>query len=151
MDNNTTSTESMWTRPQQHPCQKQFKDISDSDMDSDYVDLINIVQRHTRCSTSYCLRKSGENSELNCRFHFPFDQCAKTHLTFEKIHCKNNVDEHYRVKIVTKRNDPRLNNNHQIQLQGWRANCDTQVVIDHYACLEYLAKYAAKGELRSHY
>ena len=106
----------MWIRPQQHPCQKQFKDFSDSDMDSDYVDLINIVKGHTRCSTSYCLQKSGENSELNCRFHFPFDQCAKTHLTFEKIHCKNNVHEHYRVKIVTKRYNPRLNNNQQIQL-----------------------------------
>ncbi|CAB3986136.1 ATP-dependent DNA helicase PIF1 [Paramuricea clavata] len=34
-------------------------------------------------------------------------------------------------------------------LQGWRANCDTLVVIDHYACVEYLTKYAAKGEPRS--
>ena len=30
-----------------------------------------------------------------------------------------------------------------------RANCDIQVVIDHYACVEYLTKYAAKGEPRS--
>jgi hypothetical protein len=34
-------------------------------------------------------------------------------------------------------------------LQGWRANCDIQVVIDHYGCVEYLTKYAAKGEPRS--
>ena len=27
-----------------------------------------------------------------------------------------------------------------------RANCDAQVVIDDYACVEYLSKYAAKGE-----
>jgi hypothetical protein len=26
-----------------------------------------------------------------------------------------------------------------------QANCDIQVVIDHYACVEYLTKYAAKG------
>ena len=28
-------------------------------------------------------------------------------------------------------------------------NCDIQVVIDHYACVEYLTKYAAKGEPRT--
>jgi hypothetical protein len=42
-----------------------------------------------------------------------------------------------------------LNNHQQLQLQGWRANCDIQVVIDHYACVEYLTKYAAKDEPRS--
>lgn len=36
-----------------------------------------------------------------------------------------------------------------MQLQGWRANCDIQVVIDHYACVEYLTKYAAKSEPKS--
>lgn len=35
------------------------------------------------------------------------------------------------------------------QLQGWRANCDIQVIIDHHKCVEYLSKYAAKGEPRS--
>ena len=50
---------------------------------------------------------------------------------------------------MTKRNDSRLNNHQQLQLQGWRANCDIQVVIDDYACVEYLTKYAAKGEPRS--
>ena len=58
-------------------------------------------------------------------------------------------NEHYRAKIVTKRNDSRLNNHQQLQLQRWRANCDIQVVIDHYACVEYLTKYAAEGEPRS--
>ncbi len=50
---------------------------------------------------------------------------------------------------MTKRNDCRLNNHQQLQFQGWRANCDIQVVMDHYACVEYLTKYAAKGEPRS--
>lgn len=41
-------------------------------------------------------------------------------------------------------------NNHQIiQLQGWRGNCDIQVIIDYHACIEYLCKYDAKGEPRS--
>ena len=50
---------------------------------------------------------------------------------------------------MTKRNDARLNNHQQIQLQGWRENCDIQVVIDQYACTQYLTKYAAKGEPKS--
>jgi hypothetical protein len=90
-----------------------------------------MVQRHTRCSTSYCLRKKSNETELKCRFHFPFDHCPRTKLEFEKIHTSGD-NEHYRAKIVTKRNDSRLNNHQRLQLQGWRANCDIQVVIDHY-------------------
>ncbi|CAB4012052.1 Hypothetical predicted protein [Paramuricea clavata] len=75
------------------------------------------------------------------------DLLNMTKLEFEKIHTSG--DKHYRAKIVTKRNDSILNNHQQLQLQGWRANCDIQVVNDHYACVEYLTKYAAKGEPRS--
>ncbi len=50
---------------------------------------------------------------------------------------------------MTKQNDSRLNTHQRFQLQEWRANCDIQVVIDHYACVEYLTKYVAKGEPRS--
>ncbi|CAB4011401.1 ATP-dependent DNA helicase PIF1 [Paramuricea clavata] len=124
--------EDMWIRPETHPCQRRHSDIPEHEEQSDYVDLLNMVQRHTRCSTSYC----------------PFDNCPKTKLEFEKIHTSGD-NEHYRAKIVTKRNDSRLNNHQHLQLQGWRANCDIQVVIDHYACVEYLTKYAAKGEPRS--
>ena len=138
----------MWIRPEVHPCQRSHHDIPEHEKQSDYVDLLNMVQRHTRCSTSYCLKKKSNETELKCRFHFPFDNCPKTKLEFEKIHTSGD-NEHYRAKIVTKRNDSRLNNHQQLQLQGWRANCDIQVVIDHYACVEYLTKYAAKGEPRS--
>ncbi|XP_028408480.1 uncharacterized protein LOC114531038 isoform X1 [Dendronephthya gigantea] len=140
--------EDMWIRPEVHPCQRSHLDIPNHEKPSDYVDLLNMVQRHTRCSTSYCLRKKSNETELKCRFHFPFDNCPQTKLEFEKIHTSGD-NEHYRAKIVTKRNDARLNNHQQLQLQGWRANCDIQVVIDHYACVEYFTKYAAKGEPRS--
>ncbi|CAB4014021.1 Hypothetical predicted protein [Paramuricea clavata] len=123
--------EDMWIRPEVHPCQRSH-DIPKHEKQLDYVDLLNMVQRHTRCSTSYCLRKNSNETELKCRFHSPFDICPKTKLEFEKIHTSGD-NEHYRAKI----------------LQGWRANCDIQVVIDHYACVEYLTKYAAKGEPRS--
>ena len=77
-----------------------------------------------------------------------FDLCPQTKLEFEEIHNKGDNIQ-YRAKIVTRRNDSRLNNHQQLQLQSWTANCDIQVVIDHYACVEYLTKYAAKGEPRS--
>ncbi|XP_028394482.1 uncharacterized protein LOC114518676 [Dendronephthya gigantea] len=138
----------MWIRPQVHPCQRSYKDIPEEELDSDYIDLLNTVQRHTHCSTYYCLKKKHNDSDLKCRFNFPFEHCSQTKLEFEQVHTKS-AEPHYRAKIVTKRNDPRLNNHQQLQLQGWRANCDIQVVIDHYACVEYLTKYTAKGEPRS--
>ena len=55
----------------------------------------------------------------------------------------------YRARIITKWNDVRLNNHQRLQLQGWRANCGIQMVTDYHACLEYLTKYASKGESRS--
>jgi len=108
-----------------------------------------MVQRHTGCSTSYCLRKKNNETEPECRFNFPFETCEKTSLHFEHIHSKDNTSK-YRVRVITKRNDHRVNNHQRLQLQGWRANCDIQVVIDYHAYVEYLAKYAAKTESRSH-
>ena len=136
-----------WVKPTTHPCQKYHKDIDDSD--SDYVDLLNMVQRHTRCSTSYCLRKKHNETEPKCRFNFPIESCEKTSLKFEQINSKDKTLK-YKVQVVTKRNDTRVNNHQRLQLQGWRANCDIQVVIDYHACVEYLAKYAAKSESKSH-
>ena len=140
--------EDMWIRPEVHPCERLHSKMPEQEKQSDYVDLLNMVQRHTRCSTGYCLRKKSNETELKCRFHFPFEHCPKTKLEFETIHTSGD-NEHYQAKIITKRNDQRVNNHQQLQLQGWRANCDIQVVIDHYACVEYLTKYAAKGEPRS--
>lgn len=125
-----------------------FLDLSRDEQCHDYVNLLNTVQRHTRCSTNYCLKCKENESDLKCRFNYPFDLCDETRIEFETIHTKDKSIQ-YSAKVVTKRNDPRLNNHQRIQLQGWRANCDIQVVIDHHACVEYLAKYAAKGEPKS--
>lgn len=139
----------IWVKPTVHPCQKRPSDINAQDSDADYVDLLNTVQRHTRCSTNYCLRKKQSESELKCSFKFPFEPCINTKLEFEPIHTNNSSSCQYRANITTRRNDSRLNNHQRIQLQGWRANCDIQVVIDYHACVEYLSKYASKGEPRS--
>ena len=133
-----------WIKLAIHPCQKHHEDIQDSD--NDYKDLLNTVQKHTRCSSNYCLRKRQSKPDLQCRFNFPFELCTNTKLVFEPIHSKNNTNQ-YKVKVLPKRNDPRLNNHQcQLQLQGWRANCDIQVVIDYHACVEYPA---SKAEPRS--
>lgn len=73
-----------------------------------------------------------------------FAHCPQTKLEFEKVYTKGNNNVQYRAKIVTKRNDSRLNNHQPLQLQDWRANCDIKVVIDHYACVEYLTKMQPK-------
>ena len=51
----------------------------------------------------------------------------------------------YRAKVVTARNDPRINHHH-LQLQGWRANRDMNIIIDYPSCVEYLTKYTSKAE-----
>ena len=110
--------------------------------------MLNTVQRHSKCSTKYCLKKQQDESNLRYRFDYPFDYCDKTRVTFKPVHTKDKSVQ-YKIKVITKRNDSRLNNHQPIQLKGWRANCDIQVIIDHHACVEYLSKYAAKGEPRS--
>ena len=133
-----------WVKPKLHPCQHS---MIDTDPDQDLVNLINTVQRHTRCSSTYCLRK-GKGEDMQCRFDFPKPLCSETHLEFQKIRLKH-ADTEYKVKVVTKRNDTRINNYQQLQLQGWRANCDIQLILSFRDCVEYITKYAAKGEPRS--
>lgn len=136
-----------WKKPSIHPCQKHHNDIKNTD--NDYIDLLNTVQRHTHCSSNYCLRKRQNDSDLQRRFNFPFEPCSCIKLQFEPIHKKKKKRNRYNVKILTKRNDARLDNHQHLQLQGWRTDCDIQVVIDYHACVEYLAKYPSKGGPRS--
>ncbi len=44
--------------PEQHPCQKKSSELYDDQQD--YIDLINKLQRYTRCSPTYCLRINKE-------------------------------------------------------------------------------------------
>ncbi|GBB89441.1 hypothetical protein RclHR1_16110005 [Rhizophagus clarus] len=56
--------------PDRHPCQKDNTELCDNIQD--YIELVNKLQKHTRCSPSYCLRfKDGEQY---CRFGFPKDK-----------------------------------------------------------------------------
>ena len=135
-----------WVKPTIHPCQHSY---IETNSDEDLVNLLNTVQRHTRCSTRYCLKKNAEDDQMQCRFRFPKPLCKETCLQFEKISVKGQTEDNYKMKLVTERNDPRINNYQELQLQGWRANCDIQLILSFRDCIEYITKYAAKGEPRS--
>ena len=124
---------------------KICQDIPKGEWDSDYEDLVNLVERHSHCSSAYCLRQKGDDEKLSCRFNYPKDLHEKTQLQYEEIHSKDGT-LNYRVKVNSKRNDTRVNSHQRVQLQGWRANCDIQVIIDYHSCLECIAKYASKSE-----
>ena len=127
-----------WAKPDIHPRRKNFDDTQQIELDEDYEDLSNSVQRHTQCSTAYCLHRKGQTDNYSCRSEHPKQCCDDTHIEYEEVRSKDG-SLHYKVKVVTKRNDTRLNNHQRLQLQGWRANGDIQVII----------KYASKGKKMS--
>ena len=77
-----------WAKPALHPCKREFQDVTKDVWDKDYEDLLNLVKRHTQCSTAYCLRKQQQEDEASCRFNFPKESCDKTHLQYEKLKSK---------------------------------------------------------------
>jgi hypothetical protein len=58
------------TIPEKHPCQKGSDELQDNSQ-QDYIELINKLQRHTRCSTSYCIRVNKRTGQQTCRFDYP--------------------------------------------------------------------------------
>ena len=50
-----------WSKPDSHPCQTTpYLSLNDKQKEEDYVNLLNSVERHTMCSTKYCLRESNK-------------------------------------------------------------------------------------------
>ncbi|EXX58670.1 uncharacterized protein LOC114530801 [Rhizophagus irregularis DAOM 181602=DAOM 197198] len=123
--------------PERHPCQKQKSEIRDDQQD--YIDLINKLQRHTRCSPGYCLRIDKEGRQF-CRFKYPKKIVEKTFVR---------DDGHGQPELVTARNDLYINPHSRLQLQGWRANVDLKPILSIHAALQYISKYASKAEPRS--
>ena len=127
------------TGPNPHPCTVTFRNVQYQD----YHQLVNTVERHTRCSSAYCLRrKNGE--EPSCRFDFPKELSDQSYVEFEEVN-----EEKIRATLSTRRNDDRLNSHTRMMLQHWRANVDLQVVVDVDVCARYMAKYVSKSEPRS--
>lgn len=121
------------TKP--HVCNQHYGDIKNLEMD--LVDLVATCQRHTRCSTSYCLKRKRGKQE--CRFGFPKPLQQVTTITSQEGE----------PLVLTSRNDNLLNGYNPVQLSAWRANVDMQYIVSRDKVIKYVAKYATKSEPRS--
>ena len=119
-----------------HLCNRSYGEITDLDMD--LVDFIATCQRHTRCSTAYCLKK--KKGKQQCRFGYPKPLQSATSITSQ---------EDGEPVVVTAHNDSLLNGYNPVQLSAWRANVDLQYVVSRQKVTKYVAKYATKSEPRS--
>ena len=90
-----------------HICNNAYKDVVD--FSEDLAQLVATCQRHTRCSSAYCLREN--NGEQQCRFGYPKDIQLESSLE---------LAEDGEIKVTTARNDP-LNSYNPLQLSAWRA------------------------------
>ncbi|KAE8747764.1 hypothetical protein FOCC_FOCC005587 [Frankliniella occidentalis] len=109
-------------------------------MTEDLAQLCNHVQRHTKCRKGFCLRKKNRNSQYACKYNFPKDLNAESHLEI----IDNCVSD-----IIFKRNDPYLNKFNDWTLQTWRANIDFSPIFSETVVYRYIAKYASKSEVKS--
>ena len=141
---NDSIPDDQWTLPQLHPCTIRLTNVPDSALNEDYTNLVNTVQRHTRCSPAYCIKQKQNQQQPTCRFGYPKECTDQTDITFEQL---SNGD--LRATLTTKRNDPRINSHNRLMLQNWRANVDLQVIVDMTACARYMAKYVSKCEPHS--
>lgn len=116
-------------------CSHSYSDIND--YQQDLIDLVATCQRHTRCSTSYCLQRQQGNQV--CRFGYPKALQSQTNLT----------SENGEVEILTARNDTLVNSYNPVQLSAWRGNVDMKYIVSRHKVIEYCAKYATKCEPRS--
>jgi len=120
--------------PERHPCQKRPDEIEDDS--KDYIELINKLQQHTRCSPSYCIRINRSKEQI-CRFGYPKE--CNDHIFIRE-------DKRGQPEVILKRNDPYINLYNRMQLQGWCANVDLKPVLSIHAVLQYISKYASKAE-----
>ncbi len=118
-----------------HVCNQQYQGINNLEMD--LVDLVATCQRHTRCSTSYCLKRKRGKQE--CRFGYPKPLQQVTTITTQEGE----------PVVLTSRNDNLLNAYNPVQLSAWRANVDMQYIVSRNKVIKYVAKYATKSEPRS--
>ena len=117
--------------PQNHPCAKN--PLNTQSHEQDYCELVNVVERHTKCSAAYCLRKKIGQNETKCRFEYPCQLQLETELHFEEL-----PNHRIHAKVVTKRNDPLINSHNESLLKYWRANVDVQAIVDIEDCLRYM-------------
>ena len=120
------------TKLDPHVCSQSYSHIKDHN--SDLTELVATCQRHTHCSTSYCLRtKQGVQA---CRFGYPKPLQTDTAIVHE--------DGMY--ELLTACNDTLVNSYNPLQLSSWRANVDMKYLVSRQKIVEYCAKYTTKSE-----
>ena len=103
--------------------------------------LLNATNRHST-HTDYCLRKD-KHGNTYCRFHFP--QTPRPHNDRPYFYCEE-ANGGVRWRLYLPMNDPDRNTVSHWQAFAQRSNVDFQPLIDHFAALEYMVKYASKEE-----
>jgi len=122
-----------------HPSAHEFATLEDTK--KELTEILNRVQRHTKCAPGYCERKKKETGKIFCRFGFP-KTCQDTTALLKE-------DGQNFPELHTRRNDEILNSYNPTFILGWRANVDFRPVINHDAVIAYVAKYASKSETSS--
>ena len=90
---------------------------------------------------SYCEKWKVDdqgNCYTCCRFFFPKKDQGDYMLVVESGRTV--------VSMAVPRNHQRVGAFVLVAVQGWRANCDFQLIVDHKALAEYICKYATKPE-----
>ena len=113
-----------WTVSSPNPSVISIENVEN--LDTDYKALVNSVERHTKCSTAYCIKiKPGQQPA--CRFNFPKDSQDETFVDFKLFRPARSEDRELTVEeisqarvkatITTKRNDKRINSHNHVMLQ----------------------------------
>ena len=71
------------------PCSLQSRSIFSSNYSVDYEELVNFVQRHTKCSESTCLRKKG--TSVKCRYGFHMSCKLFIHYSLMQMDVKHTI------------------------------------------------------------
>lgn len=122
-----------------HPSSQMFNTLQDTK--KELAEILNRLQRHTKCAPGYCECKKKDTGEIFCRFGYP--KICRDHSELSKDPGREFVE------LNTRRNDELLNSNNTTFILGWRANIDFRPVINRDAVIAYVAKYASKGETSS--
>src|ERR1700761_2290901 len=122
-----------------HPSARLFSTLEDTKLE--LAEMLNRLQRHTKCTPTYCQRKTKETGQIFCRFGFPKE--CRDQTKFEKAPNRQFSELH------TRRNDELLNSFNPGIILSWRANVDFRPVINREAVIAYVAKYASKAETKA--
>jgi ATP-dependent DNA helicase PIF1 len=112
-----------------HPSSKPYSGLRP--VQEELSELLNWVQRHTKCKPGYCKvkRRVAGEEKVACRFDFPFASRGEASIT---------LDSKNRLRFDPRRNDPLLNNFNPTVMLGWRANIDLKPVMSKNAAIEYV-------------